>query len=120
MEAIDLTDDELTLLEKRFGAKVRQMGQWNSDGTFGYTSIPIIAVERAAEAIGNPQLMLAFFHLEGTPERTKAFIDLLETFGTDLIERIVTVYRECSLLELISSKPAKLETRSVTGKAAAG
>jgi hypothetical protein len=59
MEAIVLTDDELKLLEKRFGLRVRQMGPWNSDGTFGYSSIPIAAVEKAAETLQNPDLTVA-------------------------------------------------------------
>ena len=90
-----LTDDELKPLEKRFGFCVRQMGPWSSDGTFGYSSVPIVAVERAAEALqipdfdpGNPP------RLKTMPGRTKSFSELLETFGNALIERIVAAYNK--------------------------
>ena len=96
MDALVLTDDELKLLEKRFGPVVRQMGSWNSDGTFGYSSVPMIAVEKAAEALERDDLMVALLRLQHTPERSKPFIELLETFGPTLIERIALAYRECS------------------------
>jgi hypothetical protein len=96
MEAIDLTDDELKRLETRFGPAVRQMGPWNSDGVFGYASVPIVAVELAAETLANPSLLTALPRLR-TPERTKTFIELLEDFGSVLVERIVDAYREFSV-----------------------
>ena len=88
-EAILLTDDELKLLERRFGPRVRQMGPWNSDGTFGYSSVSIVAVQKAAETLQNPDLAVALSRIKCKPERTKPFIELLETFGPVLIERIV-------------------------------
>jgi hypothetical protein len=97
MKAIVLPDDVLKHLEKRFGPAVRQMGSWNSDGTFGYSSVPVVAVEKAAKVLEDPDLMLAIFRLDRTPEQTKPFIELLETFGPVLIERIVAAYRELSL-----------------------
>ena len=97
MEAIFLTDDELKRLEMRFGPVVRQMGPWNSDGIFGYASVPIVVVERAAEALDNPNLLVALPSLR-TTERTKTFIELLENFGSVLVERIVDTYREFWLL----------------------
>ena len=96
MEAIVLTDDELRRLETRFGPVVRQMGPWNSDGVFGYASVPIVAVEKAAETLANPNLMTALPRLR-TPDRTKTFIELLEVSGSALVERIVGAYREFSL-----------------------
>ncbi len=57
MEAIFLTDDELKRLETRFGPAVRQMGPWNSDGVFGYASVSIAAVEKAAETLRIPMLV---------------------------------------------------------------
>jgi len=96
MEAIFLTDDELKRLETRFGPVVRQMGPWNSDGIFGYASVSIVAVEKAAEAFANPVLLTALPRLR-TPERTKTFIELLNGFGSVLVERIVSAYRENSL-----------------------
>lgn len=92
MDTIVLTDEELKRLETRFGPAVRQMGPWNSDGVFGYASVPVVAVEKAAEALENPNLTVALTHLR-TPERTKRFIELLETFGHALIDRIVAAYR---------------------------
>ena len=96
MEAIVLTDDELKRLETRFGPVVRQMGPWNSNGAFGYASVPVAAVEKAVEALENPNLLVALPRLR-TPERTKTFIELLEDFGSVLVERIVDKYRESSL-----------------------
>ncbi len=93
MEAIILTDDDLKGLERRFGQVVRQMGPWNSDGIFGYESVPMLAVERAAEAVGNPNLLVALPRLR-TPERTEPFIELLNDAGPVLVERIVSTYRE--------------------------
>jgi len=95
MEAILLTDEELKRLETRFGPVVRLMGPWNSDGVFGYASVPVAAVEKAAETLGNPHLLVALPRLH-TPERTKTFVELLETLGSVLVERIVGAYREFS------------------------
>ena len=107
MEAIVLTDDELQRLETRFGPVVRQMGPWNSDGVFGYASVPIVAVERAAETLENPNLLVALPRLR-TPERTKTFIELLENFGSVLVERIVAAYREF----LFWPQPALMNSRN--------
>jgi hypothetical protein len=96
MEAILLTDDELKPLERRFGPAVRQMGPWNSDGIFGYASVSITAVEKAAVTLANPNLLTALPRLH-TSERTKTFVQLLEDFGPELIEKIVDAYREFSL-----------------------
>lgn len=93
MEAIILTDDELKRLETRFGPVVRQMGPWNSDGIFGYASVPIVAVEKAAETLANPDLLTALPRLR-TPEGTQTFVELLEDFGSVLVERIVDAYRQ--------------------------
>jgi hypothetical protein len=119
MKVIVVTDDELQRLEKRFGPSVRQMGPWNSDGTFGYSSVPIAAVEKAAEALADPNLLEALSRVDlKQSTRTKPFIDLLEAFGPALIERIVAAYRGCPF-ELaagphLSPKPPKQETRRVS------
>jgi hypothetical protein len=96
MEAIVLTDDELKRLETRFGPVARQMGPWNSDGVFGYAGVPIVALEKAAEALENPDLAAAIPRLR-TPTRTKTFIELLEDSGSVLVERIVAAYGEFPL-----------------------
>ena len=49
MKTIDIPDDDLKRLERRFGPDVRHMGAWNSDGVFGYSSVSLGAVEAAAE-----------------------------------------------------------------------
>ena len=97
MYGIVVTDEELKRLEKRFGPDVRKMGPWNSDGVFGYSDVPILAIEKAAETLGDKNLDLALFRLESAAEPTKGFIEMLETFGPSLIEKIVTAYRQCSL-----------------------
>ncbi len=94
MDGIVVTDDELKCLERRFGPCVRRMGWWCSDGTFGYSSIPVIAVRRAAGDLEDPNLRIALTRLDNPAERTKPFIELLETFGLPLVEKIVTAYRE--------------------------
>ena len=94
MTGIVLPDDVLKLLEKRFGPAVRRMGSWNSDGTFGYESVSMAAVKQAAEALEDPDLMRALFRLDGTMEQTMPFLELLETFGPALIDKIAAAYRE--------------------------
>ncbi|SPE38899.1 hypothetical protein SBA3_30014 [Candidatus Sulfopaludibacter sp. SbA3] len=93
MEAIVLTDEELQRLEIRFGPVVRHMGPWNSDGVFGYASVPVAAVEKAAEMLDDPNLRVALPRLR-TPERTETFIELLDGFGAVLVDRIVGAYRQ--------------------------
>ena len=93
MYGIVVTDDELKRLEKRFGPDVRRMGAWNSDGVFGYSSVPILAVEKAAKTLGDRNLDRALLRLESAAEPTKGFIELLETYGPGLVEKIVTAYR---------------------------
>jgi len=97
MEGIVLTDDELRILEKRFGPGVREMGPWNSDGTFGYCFVSIAVLEKAAESIEDPNRMMALLRLKNAPEPTAPFMALLETFGRSFIERIVAAYRRGSL-----------------------
>lgn len=97
MKAIVIPDDDLKLLEKRFGPGVRRMGSWNSDGVFSYSSVPIAAVERAAESLDDPTIAEAFLRLKETPERTRPFIELLQSFGPALVDKIVVAYRQCDL-----------------------
>jgi hypothetical protein len=73
------------------------MGSWNPDRSFGYPGVPIVAVEEAAEALENPDLILALFRLDCTPGQTKPLIELLGTFGPALIGKIIAAYREPSL-----------------------
>jgi hypothetical protein len=124
MKAIVLSDDELKLLEKRFGPEVRLMGSWNSDGTFGHSSVPVVVVEKAAEALEDRDLTMALSRLMQAPEPTKPFIELLETFGPALIERTVAAYRERSLEMTngtrLAPKPPSRETRSVSVLTATG
>ena len=96
MEEIVVTEDDLRRLEKRFGSAVRLMGSWNSDGTFGYASVPLSAIRRAAEDLVNPDVIRALSRFQQTPERTTAFLELLHTFGSPLIAAIVAAYREWS------------------------
>jgi len=69
------------------------MGPWNSDGVFGYSSVLIVAVEKAAAVLENPALLVALPRLR-TPEPARTFIELLEQFGYALIENIVAAYDE--------------------------
>lgn len=96
MEAIVLPDDELRRLETRFGAKVRYMGPWMSDGTFGYASVSVGTLEKAAELLNVPALTETLSCIKNSPEpeQAKLFIDVLGTFGDILIDSIVLVYQE--------------------------
>ena len=60
---------------------MRQMGPWNSYGTFGYSSVLIVAIEKAAVTFQNPDLVVALSRLKCKQEKTKPFIELLEAFG---------------------------------------
>jgi len=97
MKAIVIPDDDLKLLEKRFGPAVRRMGSWNSDGVFSYSSVPIAAVEKAAESLDDPTVAEVFSRLKESPERTRPFIELLLSFGPTLVDKIVAAYRQCDL-----------------------
>jgi len=97
MKGIVLTDDQLRILEKRFGPAVRRMGSWNSDGTFGYSWVSFSVVENAAQSIKDPTLIMALSRLNGAPEPAVPFIRLLEAFGNSFVERIVEAYRQRSL-----------------------
>lgn len=98
--AIVIPDDDLKILEKRLGPGVRRMGSWNSDGVFSYSSVPIAAVEKATESLDDPNVAEAFSRLKEAPERTRTFIELLQSFGPGLVDKIVAAYRECDLLVL--------------------
>jgi hypothetical protein len=52
------------------------------------------AVKKAAEAPENPALLRARFHLDGTGEQTRPFLEPLKTFGPALIDKIAAAYRE--------------------------
>ena len=122
MEGIVLTDEDLKILEKRLGPDLRKMGPWMSDGTFGYCWVSMGIVEKAAEALEDPNLMMALFRLKNAPERAQLFIALLESFGHPLIERIVAAYRQGSL-EVMGGIPLRKnppERQAIKAMAAAG
>ena len=106
MKTIVIPEDELQRLERRFGPDVRRMGPWNSDGVFGYASISLGAVESAAEAVGRPGLPEAVSRLKDAREPVVAFLDLVETFGPELIVRIKAAY-SAALLAPPYGRPAQ-------------
>ena len=108
MEEIVVTEDDLRRLERRFGPAVRLMGAWNSDGTFGYASVPLSAVRRAAEDLAHPDVIPALSRLQQMPERTTMFLELLYTFGFPLIAAIVAAYRESSPDRIGNGRAASL------------
>ncbi len=91
-----MPDDELRRFEKRFGARVQLMGAWNSDGVYGYITIPIAAVQRAAEALKETSISSASAHLCRCPEsaRTELLWELIDRHGSSLIEKIIDFHRE--------------------------
>jgi len=96
MEEIVVAEDDARRLEKRFGPEVRLMGAWSSDGTFGYASVPLSAVWKAAHELVNPELIMALSRLARMPARTTSFLEILNTIGSPLIAQIVATYRESS------------------------
>ena len=96
MEEIVITEDDLRRLEKRFGSAVRLMGSWNSDGTFGYTSVPLPVIRKAAQDLADADVVVDLSRTRHMPERTAAFLELLHTLGSPLVAAIVAAYRECS------------------------
>jgi hypothetical protein len=97
MKIIVIPEDDLKRLERRFGPDVRRMGSWNSDGVFGYMSIPLGAIESAAEAVGQPGLPEAVSRLQEALEPVAAFLELVEAFGSELIVQTKAAYLEASL-----------------------
>ena len=95
MEEIVITEDDLRRLEERFGSAVRLMGSWNSDGTFGYTSVPLSVIRKAAQEFADAA-GVDLSRIRPNPERTAAFMELLHTLGLPLVAAIVAAYRECS------------------------
>jgi hypothetical protein len=120
MEGIVLTDDELRILERRFGQGVRKMGSWNSDGTFGYSWISMAVVERASESLEDPKLRAAVSRLNDAADRTGPFLTLLETFGRPLIEKIIAVYKQGFWEVTRGASPGKKPAERLTRAAAAG
>jgi hypothetical protein len=113
MEEIVVTEDDLRRLEKRFGPAVRLMGSWNSDGTFGYASVPLSAVRKAAEGLmNNPDVIATLSRAQHIPERATAFLELLNTFGSPLIAAIVAAYREFSPEGMENSRAASLPAKA--------
>jgi hypothetical protein len=98
MKIIVIPEDDLRRLERRFGPDVRRMGPWNSDGVFGYTSISLGMVERAAEGVNQPGLPEALSRLQGAKELAAAFLELVEAFGPDLIVKIKAAHSAASLV----------------------
>ncbi len=98
MKTIILPDEQVTGLEKMFGEKVRLMGAWNSDGVYGYLSIPIICIHRAAKALNIPHLMDHVLQVNQEAENGKPelFCKLLDQYGSILIEQITIAYRDLS------------------------
>ena len=94
MEEIVITEDDLRRLERQFGPGVRLMGSWNSDGTFGYTSVPVAAVRKAVEDLATARPIMDLPTLKHITERNGAFLELLNTIGPPLIAAIVAAYRE--------------------------
>ena len=90
-ELIIIPDDELGRLEEGFSCAVRRMAEWNTDGVFGYWSVPISVVENAARE-SSAELLEAASRLRRSGDRAKLFLGLLRSFGPALIEKITVAY----------------------------
>jgi hypothetical protein len=91
---IVLSDEKLRVLERRFGPDVRQMGSWNTDGSFGFCAVPVAVLEEAAQAVGSPTLTEAIKSANSSEDRAMRLIEFLEAFGSKLVEAIVASYHE--------------------------
>ncbi len=91
---IVLVDEQLRELERRFGPDVRQMGSWNTDGSFGFCAVPIAVVEEAAQAVGSSGLSEAVKSANASEDRAIRLIEFLEAFGSKLVQAVVASYRE--------------------------
>ena len=105
-ELIIIPDEELSRLEQRFSCAVRRMGEWNTDGVFGYCCVPVSAVESVARESSDPVLLEAASWLRSSGERDKLFLNLLRSFGPSLIEKITTAFRD-SQLDAIALKQGR-------------
>jgi hypothetical protein len=90
---IIVSHDELKRLEACHGPIVWQMGSWNSDGIFGYTTVPTAAVEKAVGALCSPSIVEALACLQQGPQQTALFLELLGAYPK-LVEKIAAAYRE--------------------------
>jgi hypothetical protein len=111
MKTIDIPDDDLKRLERRFGPDVRHMGAWNSDGVFGYSSVSLGAVEAAVEGACKPGLLEAVSRLRNAREPVAAFLALVEAFGPEFIAGIRAAHSATSRVTVsgrpaVSAKPA--------------
>jgi hypothetical protein len=97
MRIIVIPEDDLQRLERRFGPDVRRMGPWNSDGVFGYASISLGIVERAAEAVNQPGLPEVLSRSQVAQEPAAVFLELVEAFGPDLIVEIKAAHSAASV-----------------------
>jgi hypothetical protein len=91
---IVLSEEQLKPLEKQFGSDVRHMGQWNTDGAFGFCAVPISAVENAAEALQDPGMNTAVERLKTANDRSQPFVEILQAFGQPLVRKIAAAYRK--------------------------
>jgi len=105
MQDIVISDEELTRLEKRFGPDIRQMGPWLSDGVFAYISVPIAAVEKAAQLLNDRSVLETVSHLRTSRQWTAGLMDLLQSCP-DLLDRIIFVERH-HLSEMPSDSNAR-------------
>lgn len=108
MQDIVISDEELTRLEKRFGPDVRQMGPWLSDGVFAYISVPIAAVEKAAELLQDRSLLETVCHLRTNRQGTAGLMDLLQS-RPDLLIEIVFVQRHYRPEMISDSNDSRLD-----------
>jgi len=116
MKTIDIPDDDLKRLQRRFGPDVRQMGAWNSDGVFGYSSVSLGAIEAAADGACQAGLPEAVSSLRNAREPVAALLALVETFGPELIARIKAAHSASSLASF-SGRPA-VSANPATARAA--
>ena len=89
-QTITVPPEEVNRLARRFGDRVREMGQWNtSDGTL---EIPVSAVVEGVRQAGSQTLAEAVHELKAKPEE---FVQMLESSSAAiLIEKISEVNRK--------------------------
>jgi hypothetical protein len=94
MNEIILMDDALTSLEAKYGSIVRRIGSWITDGTFGYCSVDLAAVKKAGDALNDSAVLPYMQQFDNSALCTPLFMEMLDKFGTALIEEIVAARQQ--------------------------
>jgi hypothetical protein len=79
-----------------------------------YASVPLFAIETAAEALADSKLAVAISRLTDTPETTKVLVEVGESIASPFMDKIVEVHRQSDVAPIpprgVTSRTAKDDT----------